>query len=169
MSENTTETNVHRADIPGAEDKDLATITLAHPLDKDRDLQTLGLPLGQPIGVGETVMIRKDHAKTLITAGYAQVDPEDADAVRKALHGEAQEQQDTEPSAENASLVEQNEAVSAEAAPADVAGVGSGAEAAQAGGVTGDSAAAPSAETPASTAGKAGKGGAAARAAASGS
>lgn len=90
MSESSTETTtdapkVHRADVPGAKDGDLTVVVLAHPLSNDVDLQTLGLPLGQPVNAGERVAVRPDHARTLIGAGYAQVDSEDTEAVAAAL------------------------------------------------------------------------------------
>jgi hypothetical protein len=63
-------------------------IVLAHPLDRERDITRLRLD--QKDGgykVGEDVWVLPADAKTLIAAGYAQVDPEDNAAVAAVLAG----------------------------------------------------------------------------------
>jgi len=59
-------------------------ISLAHPLN-DEDARRLGLPEGQDYRPGASVIVTADAAQTLISAGYAQVDPEDHKAVKAAL------------------------------------------------------------------------------------
>jgi hypothetical protein len=78
----------HTAKIEGVSTKSLRTVTLAHPLNA-RDMQRLALSDGSETGeVGDRVKVTPDHAATLINAGYAQVDPEDAAAVRAVLNPE---------------------------------------------------------------------------------
>lgn len=65
-------------------------VVLAHPLDQPNDLTRLRLD--QKDGgykVGEEVWVLRDDARTLITAGYAQVDPENNEAVAAVLDGKA--------------------------------------------------------------------------------
>lgn len=40
---------------------------------------------GVRVQPGDTVALPRDEARTFITAGYAQTDPEDTEAVKKAL------------------------------------------------------------------------------------
>lgn len=68
-------------------------IVLAHPLDGIDNFRRLRLDTDpdQPENgytVGSTVWLVPDDARAVINAGYAQVDPEDKDAVRAAVRGE---------------------------------------------------------------------------------
>lgn len=72
------------AQIDGLDEKDLVTLKLAHPLN-DLDKQRLGLPQDSSTGTGDEIKVRASDARTIITAGYAQVDPEDNVAVAEAL------------------------------------------------------------------------------------
>lgn len=75
--------NVPESDIPN-----LVTVNLAHPLQSKETLQHLGLPEDAVTMPGDPIRVRKDHAKSLIAAGYVTVDPEDNDAVAAALGAE---------------------------------------------------------------------------------
>jgi hypothetical protein len=75
-------------DAPRAADPgDTVTVTLAHPLSNIEHLRRLGLDTDKENGyeAGEDITVRREDARSLITAGYAQVDPEDTDAVNRAL------------------------------------------------------------------------------------
>jgi hypothetical protein len=68
------------------------TLTLAHPLDNQNNaqrntLRRLGLDVDREGGykVGEQVRVHPADGRSLIGAGYVQVDPEDNEAVAKAL------------------------------------------------------------------------------------
>lgn len=90
MTEATTETTTDEAvvaQVQGAQDSDLVAIVLAHPLNK-KDKQRLGIAEDARCEVNTTVKVLHDHARTLISAGYAQVDPEDHEAVKRALKGD---------------------------------------------------------------------------------
>lgn len=83
-----------KAQVPGATDADLTSITLAHPLTRPEDFTMLGIPLDEaPLAAGTKVQVRREHALSLIGAGYAQdVDPDNPASVAKALgHGESAE------------------------------------------------------------------------------
>lgn len=81
------ENSVISAQVEGAQESDFATLKMAHPLNK-KDKERLGIDPEANVVTGSTVRVLKSHARTLIGAGYAQVDPEDHDAVRKVLRGE---------------------------------------------------------------------------------
>lgn len=70
-----------------AADPNMVTIKLANPIDKISDIQRLGLDETRLGGynVHDEITVSLDNARTLITAGYAQVDPEDQKAVDAAL------------------------------------------------------------------------------------
>jgi len=85
----------HTAKIEGVKASDLRTVTLAHPL-QTADMKRIGLSTDDgPAEVGDKVKVTGDTASSLINAGYAAVDPEDAEAVRAILHPETVE--DDEP------------------------------------------------------------------------
>lgn len=70
-----------------AADAGKVTIRLANPIDNKQDLQRLGLDATREGGykVHDEVTLHPDLARVLISAGYAQVDPEDTKAVAEAL------------------------------------------------------------------------------------
>lgn len=69
------------------EDPNLVPIKLAHPLDKEDDLRRLGLePKEGGYKPHDEIRVTRDNARILISAGYAQVDPEDKAAVAAALN-----------------------------------------------------------------------------------
>lgn len=69
------------------EDPNLVSIKLAHPLDKEDDLRRLGLePKEGGYKPHDEIRVTRDNARMLISAGYAQVDPEDKAAVAAALN-----------------------------------------------------------------------------------
>jgi hypothetical protein len=72
---------------PSEVDPNKVKIKLANPLDRAEDLRRLGLDENKVGGykVHDEILVTRDLARTLITAGYAQVDPEDATAVAAAL------------------------------------------------------------------------------------
>jgi hypothetical protein len=66
-------------------------IMLAHPVDTIETMRRLRIEPkadGTPYAVGETIRLYRDEARALINCGYAQVDPEDPNAVRRALFPE---------------------------------------------------------------------------------
>jgi hypothetical protein len=67
--------------------KGKVAVKLAHPLDKVEDLRRLRLDDEKEGGyrVGDEVWLSPDDARTLITAGYAQTDPENKAAVEAVL------------------------------------------------------------------------------------
>ena len=77
-------TDVITAEIPGADPSYFTSLTMAHRLNAT-DKKRLGLPEDANVKAGATVRVLKEHARTLIAAGYAQVDPEDQAAVDEAL------------------------------------------------------------------------------------
>lgn len=84
------------ADAPAAAPSDAAqeqddprkvTIRLAHPLDRDQDLQYLGLPPKEGgYKVHDEIRVSRSAAQSIINAGYAQVDPENKKAVAAVLN-----------------------------------------------------------------------------------
>lgn len=65
----------------------LVKVKLAHPLDKEADLLHLGLkPKEGGYKVHDEVEVTKAAARTMISAGYAQVDPENKEAVNAVLN-----------------------------------------------------------------------------------
>lgn len=74
------------AEVPAAVDPNKVTIKLAHPLTRIDDLRHLGLPERDGgYTVNDEVQVTKAGARTLINAGYAQVDPENTAAVEAVL------------------------------------------------------------------------------------
>lgn len=94
-------TDVIQAEVPGAEEGDYVEVALAHPLN-ERDLERLGLPKKAKTYPGTIVSVYKQHAKTLITAGYAQVDSEDPKAIKRVLSGKANVREEASKPAEDA-------------------------------------------------------------------
>lgn len=85
---------VHTAKIEGVKASELRTVTLAHPL-RIADMTRMGLSTDNGAAeVGDKVKVTPDTASSLINAGYAQTDPEDADAVRAILHPETLDDDD---------------------------------------------------------------------------
>lgn len=88
------EAPMSEADAPAAvQDEDhtgKVPIKLANPIDQDEHMRRLRLPVKEGgYNVHEVVWVTPDDARALITAGLAQVDPEDKAAVRAALRGES--------------------------------------------------------------------------------
>lgn len=70
------------------------SVKLAHPIGDAEDITRLGLePKDAGYNVGDSIRVRRDDARTLINAGYAQVDPENAEQVSKTLSGQQASQQ----------------------------------------------------------------------------
>lgn len=65
---------------------DAVELVLAHPLNQEK-AAALGLevPDGEELPVNDTVILHRNYARTLISSGYAQLDPEDSQAVARAL------------------------------------------------------------------------------------
>lgn len=80
------------ATTPTTEDDGKVEVTLAHPITKDQHKIELGLDPETKCNVHDVIRVSKNSAKRLIDAGYAQVDPEDAEAVRTVLAGQTREQ-----------------------------------------------------------------------------
>lgn len=72
------------ARFAGVKESDLRAVKLAHPLSAEAK-QRLGLPEDSAANVNDEIKVRDSDARSLIGAGYAQVDPEDAPAVAEAL------------------------------------------------------------------------------------
>lgn len=61
-------------------------VKLAHPVDDKETMRRLRLdPDSGGYKIGDQVHLLPDDARALINAGYAQVDPEDNEAVRSVL------------------------------------------------------------------------------------
>lgn len=71
-----------------AADGDSVTIMLAHPISREQDKVYLGLDVEQDYWPRDLITVNKSGAESLIAAGIAAVDPEDAEAVRSVLDGE---------------------------------------------------------------------------------
>jgi hypothetical protein len=83
-------------------DDNRVPIKLAHPIDTVEAMRRLRIEPkedGTPYAVGETVRLFRDEARALINCGYAQVDPEDANAVRRAIFPEKFVDSDAAPTA----------------------------------------------------------------------
>lgn len=160
-NENTDE--VVRADVPGASDSDMRTLTLAHPLTKRKDFDALGLPIAEDadgnvkaLAVGTKVSVLARDAQSLIGAGYAAgVDPDNPKAVRAAIrgeHGNKEQGIDVQPSAGSAEALTSKDQPSANEAANESGSAGASAPAGSTGDAAGGSAAAvDSAAAPAAT------------------
>jgi hypothetical protein len=76
----TRRTTRKRADADGN-----VTLKLAHPLTAEQ-AQRIGAG-DEDLNVGDEIKIHHDMARSVINSGYAQVDPEDNEAVADALGG----------------------------------------------------------------------------------
>jgi hypothetical protein len=81
---------VSAADDPANKNK--VPITLAHPITNEEHQRRLRLDV-KPGGyqVHDVIWLTRDDARAVIKSGLAQVDPENKDAVRAALHGESRD------------------------------------------------------------------------------
>jgi hypothetical protein len=82
--EDPTVTEATTTAAPEADDN-LVTLKLAHPLRRDKAEEMRAKPLKQVYSVGDEITVTREWGRGLIDAGYAQVDPTDAAAVRAAL------------------------------------------------------------------------------------
>lgn len=63
---------------------DTVSLKLAHPLTADQAAKVRAKTV-KDYGAGDTIAVLREDAQAIISAGFAQVDPADADAVAKAL------------------------------------------------------------------------------------